>query len=259
MREGLIMQEQTGTLQDNKKSRLKAFYPILTACALAIIIGGLIWVLPVQSYLAAILAWTKGLGFWGPLVVILAYIAATVLFMPGSVLTLGSGFLFGVAMGTVWASIGSTLGAAAAFLVGRTVARDWVARKVSGKPKFTAIDEAVGEEGAKIVFLTRLSPIFPFNLLNYAFGLTKVRFWHYFFASWIGMLPGTVMYVYLGSAARSLAQIAAGRVEGGSAQRIFFWIGLAATVAVAVFVTRIARRALKEKISEREQGVSEKK
>lgn len=252
------MQDQTGNVQGNNKSRFKTSYPILAVCAVAMVIGGLIWMLPVQSYLTATLEWTKGLGFWGPLVVVLAYVAATVLFLPGSVLTLGSGFLFGVAMGTVWASLGSTLGAAAAFLVGRTVARDWVAHKVSGKPIFTAIDEAVGEEGAKIVFLTRLSPIFPFNLLNYAFGLTRVRFWHYFFASWIGMLPGTVMYVYLGSAARSLAQIAAGRVEGGSAQRIFFWIGLAATVAVAVFVTRIARRALRERISEREQSVSGK-
>lgn len=253
------MQEKMSNPKSKQESRFKTFHIALIVCAVALVLGLSIWLLPVKSYLVTVLEWTQGLGIWGPLVFILAYIVATVLFLPGSVLTLGAGFLFGVLMGTVWASIASTLGAAAAFLVGRTVARDWVAQKVSGKPKFAAIDEAVGEEGAKIVFLTRLSPIFPFNLLNYAFGLTRVRFWHYFFASWTGMLPGALMYVYLGSAARSLAQIAAGRVEGGSAQRIFFWIGLAATVIVAVLVTRIARRALKEKISEREKSVSEGK
>ncbi|MFO7962973.1 MAG: TVP38/TMEM64 family protein [Desulfobacterales bacterium] len=239
-------------MKSNPESRFRRSHAVLAVCAIALVILALVWILPVNRYLAALLNWTEGLGFWGPLVVILTYITATVLFLPGSVLTLGSGFLFGVLMGTVWASIGSTLGAAAAFLVGRTVARDRVAKKISGRPKFGAIDEAVGEEGAKIVFLTRLSPVFPFNLLNYAFGLTRVSFRHYFFASWIGMLPGTLMYVYLGSAARSLAQIAAGRVEGGTAQRIFFWMGLAATVVVAVLVTRIARRALKEKISDKE-------
>lgn len=246
------MENPKEEIRRNQESSFQKIHIILAVCVLALVMVALIWVLPVNSYLAALLKWTESLGFWGPFVVISAYIIATVLFLPGSVLTLGAGFLFGVLMGTVWASIGSTLGAAAAFLVGRTVARDWVAGKVSGKPKFAAIDEAVGEEGAKIVFLTRLSPVFPFNLLNYAFGLTRVPFRHYFFASWIGMLPGTVMYVYLGSAARSLAQIAAGRVESGPAQRIFFWIGLAATVVVAVLVTRIARRALKDKISERE-------
>ena len=245
------MQNRKADPSSSQQSRFKTSHVISALCAVALL-GLIIWLLPIRSYLVTILEWTRGLGLWGPVVVILAYIVATVLFLPGSVLTLGAGFVFGVLMGTVWASIGSTLGAGAAFLVGRTVARDWVAQKLSAKPKFTAIDEAVGEEGAKIVFLTRLSPIFPFNLLNYAFGLTKVPFWHYFLASWIGMLPGTVMYVYLGSAARSLAQIAAGRVEGGSAQRMFFWVGLAATVVVATLVTRIARRALKEKVSDKE-------
>lgn len=247
------MQEQAKNQQRGQSGRFQTRHVAAAAGAVAVVVA-LIWLLPVRSYLVSILEWTRGLGVWGGLVIILAYIAATVLFVPGSVLTLGSGFLFGVVVGTIWASIGSTLGAAAAFLVGRTLARDWVSRKVSGNPRFSAIDEAVGEEGAKIVFLTRLSPIFPFNLLNYAFGLTRVGFWHYFLASWIGMLPGTVMYVYLGTAARSLAQIAAGRVEGDSLQRIFFWVGLAATVLVATLVTRIARRALREKISKKEPG-----
>jgi len=212
---------------------------LLALCALAA------FALPVKSYLVALLEWTRGLGVWAPLVVIAAYIVACVFFLPGSVLTLGAGFLFGVLKGTVVVSIGSTLGACAAFLVGRTIARDWIEKRVASNPRFAAIDRAVGREGAKIVLLTRLSPVFPFNLLNYAFGLTRVHFLHYALASWIGMLPGTVMYVYLGSAAQSLAAVAAGRVEGGAAQRILFWAGLAAAFVVAVLVTRIARRALR--------------
>ena len=244
------MREQKDKKQSRQGRRIKTWHIAAAAATLAVVLA-LVWVLPIQSYLLSMLEWTRGLGMWGGLVIILAYLVATVLFVPGSVLTLGAGFIFGVVVGTVWASIGSTLGAAAAFLVGRTLARGWVSKKVSGNPKFAAIDEAVGEEGAKVVFLTRLSPIFPFNLLNYAFGLTRVSFWHYLVASWIGMLPGTVMYVYLGTAARSLAEIAAGRVEGDSLQRIFFWVGLMATVLVVVLVTRIARRALKEKIADK--------
>ena len=173
------------------------------------------------------------------------YVLACVLFLPGSVLTLGAGFLFGVPVGflTVW--IGANLGACVAFLVGRTIARDWVARKVAGNPKFAAIDEAVGKEGFKIVALLRLSPVFPFNLLNYALGLTRVSFRNYALASLVGMLPGILMYVYFGSAARSLAEVTAGNVQGGIAGQIFFWVGLVATIAVALFVTRIARKSLK--------------
>ncbi|KKL04544.1 hypothetical protein LCGC14_2615000 [marine sediment metagenome] len=142
-------------------------------------------------------------------------------------------------------SIGSTLGACGAFLVGRTVARRSIERKVAGNPKFAAIDEAVGRQGFKIVLLTRLSPVFPFIFLNYAYGLTKVPFWRYALASWIGMLPGTFMYVYLGSALGSLAEAVSGRQESSVAERVFFVAGLVMAVVVAVVVTRVARKALK--------------
>ncbi len=215
---------------------------------LAVIVAGLLasaWLLPIKQYLFTLLEWTHGLGSWGPVFVACFYIIAAVLFIPGSVLTLGAGFLFGVAVGTVTVWIGANLGACAAFIVGRTIARNWVAQKVAGNPKFAAIDEAVGKEGFKIVLLLRLSPAFPFNLLNYALGLTKVSFGKYVLANMIGMAPATLMYVYFGSAARSLADVAAGRVEQGSAGQVFFWFGLAATIAVAVFVTRLAGKSLK--------------
>ena len=149
--------------------------------------------LPVRQYLVDALEWTQELGAWGPIFVSLFYIVACVLLLPGSVLTLGAGFLFGVPLGLLSAWTGATLGACAAFLVGRTLARDWVAGKVSGNPKFTAVDEAVGREGFKIVLLLRLSPVFPFNFLNYALGMTKVSFGKYALASFIGMLPGGLM------------------------------------------------------------------
>ncbi|RME03124.1 MAG: TVP38/TMEM64 family protein, partial [Deltaproteobacteria bacterium] len=168
--------------------------------------------------------------------------------IPGSLLTLGAGAVFGVVKGTIYVSIGSTLGAVLAFLVGRHLARGWVAEKIAGNEKFEAIDEAVGREGWKIVLLTRLSPIFPFNLLNYAYGVTRVSLRHYFLASWIGMLPGTLMYVYLGSLAGDLATLGAGTGTKTPAQWGLTLVGLAATVAVTIYVTRIARRALAEKV-----------
>ena len=182
------------------------------------------------------------LGPWGPVLFILIYIAATVLFLPGSVLTLGAGAVFGVALGSVYVSIASTLGATAAFLVGRYLAREWVAKKIEGNASFAAIDRAVAAEGWKIVGLTRLSPAFPFSLLNYAFGVTRVSLRDYVLASWIGMMPGTVMYVYVGSLAR-----AAGDRSRTPAEWALYGLGLLATIGVTIVVTRLARRALAQR------------
>lgn len=219
--------------------------PIVALAAL----GGVIvasFFLPVKDYFVGGLEWVAGLGAWAPVFVVVFYIVACVLFLPGSVLTLGAGFLFGVVQGVIVVSIGSTLGAVAAFLVGRFLARDWIAAKVAKRPKFAAIDEAVGRQGFRIVLLTRLSPLFPFNALNFAFGLTGVRLWKYFLASWIGMFPATMMYVYFGATLGSLADVAAGRAEKTLAEWIFLGLGLAVTVIVTIVVTGIARRALKE-------------
>lgn len=204
--------------------------------------------LPVKEYVTDFLAWVRGLGDWGLVVLAAAYIPSSLLFIPGTLLTLGGGFAFGVIKGTIAISIGSTLGAAAAFLTGRFLARGLIEDRIARYPRFRAIDQAVGQQGFKIVLLTRLSPVFPFNFLNYAYGLTKVSFRDYFFASWIGMFPGTVMYVYLGSLVGELADLAAGRAEGGIEQKILFGVGLLATVAVTIYITRVAKRALDEAI-----------
>lgn len=211
---------------------------------IAVVAGIIGVVFDVPELLQSLLVWIEARGAIGGIVFIAVYVLATVLFIPGSILTLGAGFVFGVAVGTAWVSVASTLGAFAAFLVGRYVAREWVAAKTSQNPRFAAIDRAVGREGWKIVFLTRLSPIFPFNLLNYAYGLTGVSAGGYLLASWIGMLPGTVMYVYFGSLAANLATLGGATPERGAVQWILYGVGLVATMAVTVFVTRLARAAL---------------
>lgn len=206
--------------------------------------------LPVNEYLTAFLEYVRALGAWGPVLLIVVYIIATVFMVPGSILSLGAGFVFGVVKGTIIISIASTLGAIAAFIAGRTLARGFVEQKAKENPSFGAIDRAVERSGFKIVLLTRLSPVFPFNLLNYLFSITNVRLRDYAIASWIGMLPGTVMYVYLGFAAKDLAQIASGNIEGGIGQKVLLGVGLVATIAVTIVITRIARNALKDKVPE---------
>ena len=202
----------------------------------------------VQELLKKLLSWVADLGTWGPLIYIVIYILACVFFIPGSLLTLGAGVLFGVVKGSIIVSIASTLGATCAFLVGRHIARDWVSKKIRVNPKFQAIDEAVAREGWKIVGLTRLSPVFPFNLLNYAYGLTRVSLRDYFLASWVGMLPGGIMYVYIGSLAGEIAKIGGEGRSRTPAEWALYMVGLIATAAVTVYIARIARTALGKKV-----------
>jgi len=236
--------------QDAASSNVKSHWrwALYATAAVAIVLA--VKFFHVQALLKEALDWIGKLGPWGPVIFVGIYVAATVLFIPGSVLTLGAGAVFGVVLGSVCVSISATLGATAAFLVGRYVARDAIARKIEKNEKFAAIDRAVADEGWKIVFLTRLSPVFPFTLLNYAFGLTRVRLSHYVLASWIGMMPGTVMYVYLGS----LVNVGAGHRQRTVGEWVLYGVGLVATIAVTVFVTRLAMKALAKKISSSETG-----
>ena len=233
---------------DETSSRMSSRWKwVLYAAAVVAILAALKY-FHVQDLLKEALDWIGKLGPWGPVIFIGLYVVATVLFIPGSVLTLGAGAIFGVALGSVCVSISATLGATAAFLVGRYLARDAITRRIEKNATFATIDRAVAGEGWKIVLLTRLSPVFPFTLLNYAFGLTRVKLSHYVLASWIGMIPGTVMYVYLGS----LVKIGAGQRHRTPGEWILYGVGLLATVTVTVFVTRLARKALADKISRNE-------
>jgi uncharacterized membrane protein YdjX (TVP38/TMEM64 family) len=200
-----------------------------------------------ETLLKSALTWIAGLGWLGPVVFIGLYIGAAVLFVPGSILTISAGVLFGLVDGTVYVSIGATLGATCAFLIGRYLARNWVAGKLEGNRNFEAIDQAVAKEGWKIVGLARLSPAFPFNLLNYAFGLTNISLKDYFLASWAGMIPGIIMYVYIGTLAGDLARVGSGAAAPARGRWGLEIVGLIATVAVCVYVTALARRALRQR------------
>jgi uncharacterized membrane protein YdjX (TVP38/TMEM64 family) len=204
-----------------------------------------------QELLQTSLIQVKSLGLIGSIAFIAIYNLATLLFVPGSILTMKGGCLFGIFWGTVYVLIAATLGATWAFLLGRYLSRDWVCRQIGKNPKFQAIDRAVGKEGWKIVLLTRLSPIFPFNLLNYAFGVTQVSLKDYILGS-LGMIPGTVMYVYIGSLASDLATLDMSNRPTTTETQILQWviriIGLMATIAVTVYMTRLAKKALDQSI-----------
>jgi uncharacterized membrane protein YdjX (TVP38/TMEM64 family) len=198
------------------------------------------------ALLPAFSAWVDGLGSWGPVVFIAGYALATVAFVPGSLLTLAAGALFGLARGTVLVLVAATLGASLSFLVARYLARGLVERRLAGNERFAAIDRAIGLEGRRIVFLLRLSPLVPFNLLHYALGLTRVRFADYLVAS-AGMVPGTLLYVYYGKVAGDVARLAGGgTVRRDAGYYVVLGLGLVATVLVTAVVSRAARRALRE-------------
>jgi uncharacterized membrane protein YdjX (TVP38/TMEM64 family) len=199
-------------------------------------------------YVPRFAAWVDGLGVWGPVVFVLGYAVATVAFVPGVVLTLAAGAIFGVVRGTAFVLLGATIGACAAFLIARYVARDAVARRIAGNARFSAIDRAIGREGFKLVLLLRLSPVFPFNLLNYALGVTEVRFRDYALAC-AGMLPGTLLYVTSGKVAGDVAAAASGGAHPtGPAAFALLVLGLGATVVATAMITRAARRALQAQV-----------
>mmetsp|Transcript_28338 Transcript_28338/g.72243 ORF Transcript_28338/g.72243 Transcript_28338/m.72243 type:complete len:360 (-) Transcript_28338:319-1398(-) len=175
------------------------------------------------------------------------YIPATVLFVPGLLLTLGAGFAIGFWRGIIAISIGSTIGAFLAFILGRTLMRSWVEKLAQKYKKFGVIDDMVGEQGFKIVLLIRLVPLIPFNALNYILALTRVKAWHYLLASWIGMLPGTAMYVYFGTLILSVTEVISGNYEKNDALYYsLLAVGLVALIILVVVVTIYAKRAFKK-------------
>jgi uncharacterized membrane protein YdjX (TVP38/TMEM64 family) len=240
------------TLTQNEASiaeTSKTIPKIVKIIAALVALGALLFLgRQLGSYVPQFAAWVESLGPLGPAVFIAGYSIATVAFIPGSILTLAAGAIFGLAKGTLFVFIGAAIGSALAFLVARYVARSSIERRIEESSRFAAIDSAVAKEGLKIVFLLRLSPIFPYNLLNYALGLTRVSFRDYVIAS-IGMLPGTFLYVYYGKAIGSLAAVAGGaEVDKGVGYWVVLTLGLLATVVVTTIVTKIARKALTQEV-----------
>lgn len=237
-------------MSNNKKGSSKGAIGRLAALIVMVIALFLAMrFLPVQQWLQSFNEWVSQMGIAGIFIFIGVYAVATVLLAPGAILTIGAGFAFGLWKGFLAVSAGATLGASLAFLVARFIARDKIEAIAKRNEKFRKIDKAIGEQGAKLIFLLRLSPVIPFNLSNYLYGLTAVKFWPYVLASSIGMMPGTFLYVYIGAASKAAVAAAAGgeAVKHGWQYWTFLGIGLAATVIVTIWVTKIARDALKTK------------
>lgn len=210
-----------------------------------------ITLLPLDTWLLGLVARIRGMGVAGAVLYVAVYAVATMLMTPATVLTLGAGFVYGPVYGSLLVVVANNLSALGSFLLGRTVLRERVGRRLAGRPRFTAVDTAVAAHGFKVVLLLRLSPIFPFSLLNYSLSLTRVRLRDYLPATFLGMLPATMFYVYLGSLVTSMAQLSRGeRPDAGSSGQLLFWGGLAATVLATVYVTRLARRALDATLKE---------
>lgn len=202
----------------------------------------------------AFIRWVEGMGTLGAFVFVAGYAAATVAFVPGSLLTMAAGAVFGIWRGVALVFLGAVLGSTAAFLVGRYVARGAVERRIRGDARFEALDRNVEREGLKLVFLLRLTPVMPYNLLNYALGVTRVRLSHYVLGAF-GMLPGTLLYVYSGRVAGDVATALGGApVARGPGYWIVLGLGLVATIVVTVLVTRMARAALRAEVPEAAGG-----
>jgi pyruvate/2-oxoglutarate dehydrogenase complex dihydrolipoamide dehydrogenase (E3) component/uncharacterized membrane protein YdjX (TVP38/TMEM64 family) len=233
---------------------MKPIKAIVIISLLAAFIVGFLF-LPVRQWFMQIENYVGSLGAIGPVAVVLAYVLCTVLLIPGSAITVGAGTLFGLKIGFFVVVVGANLGALCSFLLARSFLREKVANWAAANPKFRLLDQAIGRQGFKMVLLTRLSPVFPFVLLNYFLGLTAVRTGAYVLANLLGMLPATFLFVYIGAAARD----AITRPMDASVnfyQQIFKYVGLLATIAVVVIVTRIARKALREAQHQQETSSS---
>lgn len=207
--------------------------------------------LPVEKILKDFLLWIKqDLGPWGPLVLAIAYIPLTVCAVPASVLTLGGGYLFGLPVGFFADSIGATLGATAAFLLGRTIGRSYVISKLKNYPKFHAVAIAIQRSGFKIVLLLRLVPLLPFNMMNYLLSVTPVRLGEYMLASWVGMMPITFALVYVGTTLKDLSDVTHGWAEVSTTRWVLIAAGFMISVILMVYITKVAKASLDKALAE---------
>lgn len=210
-----------------------------------------IFTFPVEKILKDFLLWLKqDLGPWGPFVLAIAYVPLTVLAVPASVLTLGGGYLFGLPTGFVADSIGATLGATAAFLLGRTIGRSYVISKLKNYPKFQAIAIAIQGSGFKIVLLLRLVPLLPFNMLNYLLSVTPVPIREYMLATWVGMMPVTFAFVYVGTTLKDLSDVTHGWAEVSKTRWVLMASGFLVSVILMVYITRVAKASLEKELAE---------
>ncbi len=200
--------------------------------------------LPLPDLTAALGAWTQSLGAWAPLAFALAYSLAATLLIPASALSLAAGVLFGIWLGTAVVWSGAVLACALSFLIARYAARARVEEFARTRPRFAAVDRAVGEQGWRIVALMRLSPVFPFSLQNYLFGVTAIGFWPCWLASAVCIVPGTFLFVYLGFAGGEAAAAVGGAGDSDGWRLALQLVGLGATLVVTIVVARLAAQAI---------------
>lgn len=228
--------------------QVRGWVGVATAIAIVLIVARFG---PVKSHLLSTLSWTQQQGAIGWLVFCLLYIASSSALLPGSILTLGAGLAFGVALGTALVVPASMTSAFLAFVIARYFARSGFVQRVVEQRRIGAIgdvvaSDALAKSGFKLVLLLRLSPVVPFSLLNYALGLTKVSLGDYLRASFWGMLPGTILYVYLGSLFTHVADLGRGTKVLGSVGQAAYWVGLGVTLVTSVALTRLAKQTLRD-------------
>jgi len=227
------------------RGRLKA-----AAIAAGVLLAAVVvWQLPVTHWIVALAERLRGMGWVGVALFIAIYVVAEVALLPGSLFTLAAGFAYGPVGGLLVASPASVLAATVAFLLSRTILRDWIRKRIDRYPKARALDAAIGANSFKLILLLRLSPVIPFNILNYALGLSDANVRRYVVASFVGMLPGTWLYVYLGSLATTAAQLTEAGQNNSPQKLILTVVGLVATIIVVVLVTRAAQRALDQQMA----------
>eukprot|EP01116_Phalansterium_solitarium_P007309 TRINITY_DN1992_c0_g1_i3.p2 TRINITY_DN1992_c0_g1~~TRINITY_DN1992_c0_g1_i3.p2 ORF type:complete len:324 (+),score=47.27 TRINITY_DN1992_c0_g1_i3:141-1112(+) len=237
------------TMFDRVKGAAKVTALVILACSIGVFLLVLLTSDYLQTQSVELLEWLEDLPVVpSMLLMVLFYAFALVFFCPGTPFNLASGFLYNFWFGSLVAVVGCVLGAFAAFILGRTIAREWVKRKIDQYQNFRAVDFAIQKKGMYIVFLTRLSPLFPFPLLNYAFGITKISVPGYVGGTFLGILPGTVAYAYLGTLMRDLTDMwSGGSSESGNDSSVnALWMVVASLmtlVSIAV-ISWITKRAI---------------
>lgn len=229
-----------------RRSRLTVFI------AAVVLLGSVAYFFPLADWTIRFVSWVRSLGTTGAFVYAFAYIIGTVLLVPGTPLGMGGGFLYGPVVGVLLVSPASVLAATISFILARFFVRDEVSARLARYPKFRSVDRAIEKHGFKVILLLRLEPVFmPFAVLNYALGLTRVHLRDYVLGSWLGMLPGTITYVYAGSLLGNVADLWSGKLpESSSVGNYLFWTGLTVRVLLVVVLTRITRQALKDQPEE---------
>jgi len=212
------------------------FLKLITALALLIAFVIAVRMLPLGEWIAQFQTWVRGIGPAGYVVYAVAYAICCVLIIPALALTLGAGAIFGFVKGSLVVIVGATLGATLAFILARTVLRHRVERMTANNTKFRALDRAITREGTKILWLVRLSGFPPFTWVNYAFGLTGVRLPQYVAITFFGIIPGTLAFTWAGAAGAAALT--------GSGNRVLLIVTAVGAIAVAVFVGRIALKAI---------------